>query len=112
MLAVGLLWSLGALQAVGASMPFTIGYVLSGLAFVPFTHLILAYPTGGSALRPLDRAAVLALVTLGAALAITLVDPSPIPACDDCPESAFLIADRPGPPGRSPCALSLGAAGA
>ena len=37
---------------------FTIGYVLSGLAFVPFTLLILSYPTGR--LRPTDRWFVLA----------------------------------------------------
>jgi PAS domain S-box-containing protein len=96
MLAVGLLWSLGALQAADASLPFTIGFVVSGLAFVAFAYLILAYPTG--VLHREDRPlvwAVLALVPLGA-LAITLVDPSPVPACENCPESAFLIADRPG----------------
>jgi PAS domain S-box-containing protein len=96
MLAVGLLWALGALQATDASLPFTIGFVLSGLALAAFAYLILSYPTGH--LQPNDRGlvwAVLALVTLGP-LAVSLVDPSPIPTCENCPESAFLIADRPG----------------
>jgi PAS domain S-box-containing protein len=96
MLTVGLLWSLGALQATNASLPLTVGFVLSGLAFVAFAHLILSYPTGMLAAedRPLVWA-VLGIVTLGP-LAITLFDPTPIPTCEDCPESAFLIADRPG----------------
>jgi PAS domain S-box-containing protein len=95
MLGVGLLWSLGALQASDASLPFTIGFVLSGVALAAFAYLILSYPTGR--LQPHDRGlvwAVLALVTLGP-LAVALVDPSPIPTCENCPESAFLISDRP-----------------
>ena len=94
MLAVGLLWSLGALQLANGSLLFTLGYVLGGVAFVAFAHLILSYPTGR--LRPGDEWivwAVLALVTVGP-FVVTLVDPSPIPGCDDCPESAFLVADR------------------
>ncbi len=96
MLAVGLLWSVGALQLVEAPFWFTLGYVLSGVAFVAFSHLILSYPTGR--LHPGDEWIVwivLALVTLGP-LAISLVDPTPIPGCEDCPESAFLVTDRPG----------------
>jgi PAS domain S-box-containing protein len=95
MLAVGLLWSVGALQLADGSLVFTIGYLLSGLAFVAFAHLILSYP--GGRLHPGDEWivwAVLATVTLGP-LAISLFDPSPIPGCDDCPESAFLVSDRP-----------------
>jgi len=41
MLAVGLLWSLGALQLASNSLLFTLGYVLGGVAFVAFAHLIL-----------------------------------------------------------------------
>jgi PAS domain S-box-containing protein len=96
MLAVGLLWAIGSLQLADSPLLFTIGYVLSGLAFVAVAFLILAYPTGR--LHSGDEWiiwAVLAVVTLGP-LAISLVDPSPIPACDDCPDSAFLVADRPG----------------
>jgi PAS domain S-box-containing protein len=96
MLAVGLLWSLGALQAADDSFPFTLGFVVSGVAFAAFAYLILSYPTGQ--LRPADRPlvwAVLAVVTLGP-LAIAFVDPSPLPACENCPESAFLVTDSPG----------------
>ena len=96
MLAVGLLWSLGALQLAERPFWFTLGYVLCGVAFVAFAHLILSYPTGR--LRPGDEWLVwivLALVTLGP-LAVSLVDPTPIPGCDDCPQSAFLVTDRPG----------------
>ena len=39
MLAVGLLWSLGALQASDNATLFTLGYALSGLAFIPFVPL-------------------------------------------------------------------------
>ncbi|HEX2303871.1 MAG TPA: PAS domain S-box protein [Gaiella sp.] len=109
MMAVGLLWSLGALQATNTSLPFTVGFVLSGLAFAAFAHLILSYPTG--LLRREDRPlvwAVLGLVTLGP-LAITLVDPSPIPTCENCPESAFLVADRPGLTRAVTVALTLSA---
>jgi PAS domain S-box-containing protein len=110
MLAVGLLWALAALLAADDSLPFTLGYVVGGLAFVAFAHLILSYPTGR--LRSGDRwlvCAVLAVVTLGP-LAITLVDPTPIPACDECPESAFLVADRSGLAGAADIVFALSAA--
>ena len=95
MLTVGLLWAIPALLAANRSLLFTLGYVLGGLAFVAFAYLILSYPTGW--LRSGDRWlvwAVLAVVTLGP-LATTLVDPTPIPTCDTCPDSAFLVTDRP-----------------
>lgn len=110
MLAVGLLWSVGALQLADRPLVFTIGYLLSGLAFVAFAHLILSYP--GGRLQPGDEWivwAVLAIVTLGP-LAISLVDPTPIPGCDDCPESALLVADRPGLARLAGFALGLSAA--
>ena len=59
MLAVGLLWSVGALQLAERPFWFTIGYVLSGVAFVAFAHLILSYPTGqapsGGRMARVDR---------------------------------------------------------
>ena len=111
MLAVGLLWSVGALQLADSPLVFTIGYLLSGLAFVAFAHLILSYPSGR--LRPGDEWivwAVLAIVTLGP-LAISLFDRSPIPACDDCPESAFLVTDSTALARAAGSALGLAAAG-
>jgi len=110
MLAVGLLWSVGALQLASSPLVFTLGYLFSGLAFVAFAHLILSYP--GGRLHPGDEWivwAVLAIVTLGP-LAVTLFDPSPIPACDDCPESAFLVVDRPALTHAASLALGLSAA--
>jgi PAS domain S-box-containing protein len=110
MLAVGLLWSLGALQLANESLLFTLGYVLGGVAFVAFAHLILSYP--GGRLRPGDEWivwAVLALVTAGP-LVVSLVDPSPVAGCSDCPESAFLVADRPGLAQTANVLIALGAA--
>jgi PAS domain S-box-containing protein len=110
MLAVGLLWSLGALQVTSGSLPFTIGYLLSGLAFVAFAHLILSYPTGH--LRPGDRWlvwGVLVVVVLGPLL-VTLFDPTPIPTCDSCPKSAFLVNDSPRLARAAGVVLALGAA--
>ena len=110
MLAVGLLWSVGALQLADRPTVFTIGYLLSGLAFVAFAHLILSYPSGR--LHPGDEWivwAVLAIVTLGP-LAISLVDDSPIPGCDDCPESAFLVTDSTALARAAGFALGLSAA--
>ena len=96
MLAVGLLWSLGSLQAADGSIAFTLGYLLSGLAFVPFTLLVLSYPTGRLPAR--DRwivGAVASIVTLGP-LTVLLVDETPIAGCGDCPENALLVSDLPG----------------
>ena len=110
MLAVGLLWSLGALQLASHSLLFTLGYVLGGVAFVAFAHLILSYP--GGRLRPGDEWivwAVLALVTLGPLL-VSFVDPTPVRGCSDCPESAFLVSDRPALAQTANIALALGAA--
>jgi PAS domain S-box-containing protein len=110
MLAVGLLWSLGALQVTSGSLPFTIGYLLSGLAFVAFAHLILSYPTGH--LRPGDRWlvwGVLVVVSVGPLL-VTFFDPTPIPTCDTCPDSAFLVDDSPRLARAAGIALALGAA--
>ena len=95
MLTVGLLWSLGALEAADGAWPFTIGYLLSGLSFVAFAHLILSYPTGH--MRPGDGRlvwGVLGIVVAGP-LMVALLDPTPIPTCDDCPRSAILAVDSP-----------------
>jgi len=110
MLSVGLLWSLGALQVTSGSLPFTIGYLLSGLAFVAFAHLILSYPTGR--LHPGDRWlvwGVLVVVVLGPLL-VTFFDPTPIPTCDSCPKSAFLVSDSPRLARAAGVVLALGAA--
>ena len=110
MLTVGLLWSLGALEAADGAWPFTIGYLLSGLSFVAFAHLILSYPTGH--VRPGDGRlvwGVLGIVVAGP-LMVALLDPTPIPTCDDCPRSAILAVDSPAAARAAGVVLALGAA--
>jgi len=110
MLTVGLLWSLGALEAADGAWPFTIGYLLSGLSFVAFAHLILSYPTGH--MRPGDVRlvwGVLGIVVAGP-LMVALLDPTPIPTCDDCPRSAILAVDSPTAARAAGVVLALGAA--
>jgi PAS domain S-box-containing protein len=110
MLTVGLLWSLGALEAADGAWPFTIGYLLSGLSFVAFAHLILSYPTGH--MRRGDGRlvwGVLGIVVAGP-LMVALFDPTPIPTCDDCPRSAILAADNPTAARAAGVVFALGAA--
>ena len=110
MLTVGLLWSLGALQAADSAWPFTIGYLLSGLSFVAFAHLILSYPTGH--MRPGDGRLVWGVlgIVLAGPLLVALLDPTPIPTCDDCPRNAILAVDSPAAARAAGIVLALGAA--
>ena len=110
MLLVGLVWALGSLQASESPRVFTAGFLLSALAFVPFTWLILSYPTGvlSRADRPL-LAAVAATVTLGP-LGVALTDTSPIAGCTDCPGSTVAIVDSAGLARAAALAYALAAA--
>jgi PAS domain S-box-containing protein len=110
MLTVGLLWSLGALQAADSAWPFTVGYLLSGLSFVAFAHLILSYPTGH--MRPGDGRLVWGVlgIVLAGPLLVALLDPTPIPTCDDCPRNAILAVDSPAAARAAGIVLALGAA--
>ena len=110
MLTVGLLWSLGALEAADGSWPFTIGYLLSGVSFVAFAHLILSYPTGH--MRPGDGRLVWGVlgIVLAGPLMVALLDPTPVPTCDDCPRSAILVVDSPAAARAAGLVLALGAA--
>ena len=110
MLSVGLLWSLGALQAADSAWPFTIGYLLSGLSFVAFAHLILSYPTGH--MRPGDGHLVWGVlgIVLAGPLLVALLDPTPIPTCDNCPRNAILAVDSPPAARAAGIVLALGAA--
>ncbi len=110
MLSVGLLWSLGALQAADSAWPFTIGYLLSGLSFVAFAHLILSYPTGH--MRPGDGRLVWGVlgIVLAGPLLVALLDPTPIPTCDNCPRNAILAVDSPPAARAAGIVLALGAA--
>ncbi len=110
MLTVGLLWSLGALEAADSAWAFTIGYLLSGLSFVAFAHLILSYPTGR--MRPGDGRLVWGVlgIVLAGPLMLALLDPTPIPTCDDCPKNAILAVDSPAAARAAGLVLALGAA--
>lgn len=95
--ATGYVWFVAALNESGDSWLFTIGFVLGNLIWVPFTALVLAYPTGRFETR-LERALpVVTGVALGVpALLAALLDTSPAIGCDTCPESAIALTDRPG----------------
>jgi PAS domain S-box-containing protein len=95
--ATGYVWPLGALTSSPNEWVFTIGYVLGDLVWIPFTALVLAYPTGRLATR-LERAIPLAAgaLVVSTALAQLLFDPDPAPErCDDCAGSAIVISDAP-----------------
>ena len=94
--ATGYLWFLSALTESNDSWVFSIGFLLGGLAFVPFAALLLSHPTGRFSSR-LDAAFPLVvggmLISLSAA--VLLVDPTPLPSCETCPENALLLVDSP-----------------
>jgi PAS domain S-box-containing protein len=94
--AVGYLWALGALAEADDEVVFTAGYLLGNLAFIPFTALVLAFPTGRLAPRP-DRLivrATAAFVLIGPAL-LLLFDEHPAGCPDSCPGSAIVVTDSP-----------------
>ncbi len=94
--AVGFLWFLGALTESNYSWIYIAGFVLGGLAFVPFSALLLTHPTGRFDTR-FDRAFpwIVGAVVVGLALAIALVDPTPSPECADCPDNPLAVTDAP-----------------
>ena len=94
--AVGYLWFVGALADSNNPWLFAIGIVVGGLAFVPFSALLLAHPTGRFD-TPLDRAfpAVVGVVLVAFATAIVLVDETPLPECESCPENPLVVVDSP-----------------
>ncbi len=92
--AVGYLWFLGALSSANNAWLFTFGVFIGGVAFGPLTALALVHPTGrfGSRFEATVPWLVVALV-VGFPLAIVLVDPTPDPTCDDCPENMLNVVD-------------------
>jgi PAS domain S-box-containing protein len=93
----GYVWAFGALTLMTNEWLFAIGFVLGDLVWIPFTALVLAYPTGRFASR-LERTIPIAAGVLVATTSIfkLLFDPTPAPTrCDDCPGSAILVADQP-----------------
>ena len=97
MLAVGFLWSLGALDAANHPILFGLGILLGALAFLPFAALLLSFPTGRLEHR-VDRAIVVATAVLVTVLplAFVLVAAEPfVDGCDRCPENGLLVWDAP-----------------
>jgi PAS domain S-box-containing protein len=95
--AVGYLWFLGALSSANNAWLFTIGMIVGGIAFGPLTALALVHPTGRFGSR--FEAAVPWIVVgalVGFSTAIALVDPTPDPSCDDCPENMLNVVDASG----------------
>jgi PAS domain S-box-containing protein len=95
--AVGYLWFVGALTDANDPWLFAIGILVGGLAFVPFAALLLAHPTGRFD-TPFERAypLVVGATLLAVATAVLLVDSSPLPSCETCPENPVLVVDSPG----------------
>ena len=96
--ATGYLWLLNALTDSTNEWVFSAGFVVGELVWVPFTALVLAYPTGQ--LRGRLEAAipvVVGLLLTTTSLLVLLFDASPAPErCEGCPGSAIVVTDRPG----------------
>jgi PAS domain S-box-containing protein len=94
MLAVALLWALGALQLTSSSLLFSFGGIAEQLAFAPLAHLLLAYPTGRLE-RPYHRRLVLAVwaTVFAGPLLISIFDRRAM-SCHGCPDSAFVVWDN------------------
>jgi len=95
MVAVGFSLFIGALNESNTDVPFTLGFVFGGLFVAIFIHLLLAFPSGR-----LTTSFERKLVPFGYGLTILLplslsfvTDPL-VHGCDECPSSAFLIADN------------------
>jgi PAS domain S-box-containing protein len=91
--ATGYVWFLGALQESSNDRLFTIGFLLGNLVWVPFTALVLAYPTGVFESR-LQRAfpPVTGVVLTVPALLAALLDSRPESDCSSgCANSAIAV---------------------
>ena len=94
--AVGYLWFLGALTESNNPWVYTAGFVLGGVALIPFAALLLAHPTGRFETR-FDGLFpwIVGVVIVSFSLAIALVDPTLDPGCEDCPENPLALTDLP-----------------
>ena len=90
--ATGYAWLLPALTSADDPWVFTIGFLVGSLAWGPFAHLVLAYPTGHIQTRfhRVFVGLVYALV-IGEALALLLFDGADEVCGDDCPESTIAV---------------------
>ena len=90
--ATGYVWFFGALQQSSNDWLFTVGFLVGNLVWVPFTALVLAYPTGQFETRfqrlfPIVTGVVLAVPALVAAL----LDSRPASDCPECADSAIAL---------------------
>jgi PAS domain S-box-containing protein len=96
--AVGYFGFLNGLTASTNEWVFALGFAAEGFIWIPFTALILAFPTGQLETR-LARAipgAVGALLT-ASSVALLLFDSTPAPErCEDCPGSPIVVTELPG----------------
>ncbi len=90
--ATGFAWLLGALVTADNTWIFTAGFLVSSLAWGPFAHLILAYPSGLLQTRG-QRILVGATyaLTFVEALALALLGGSDEVCGGECPESAITV---------------------
>jgi PAS domain S-box-containing protein len=98
MLATGYVWFLAALGDSENAWIYSIGYTFGNLVWVPFTALVLAYPSGQLVTRT-ERAipVVTGVLLTSTALLTLLFDPLPGPGdCDGCPGSPIVVSERPG----------------
>lgn len=94
--AVGYLWFLGALTESNNPWVYTAGFVLGGVALIPFAALLLAHPTGRFETR-FDGLFpwIVGVVVVSFSLVTALVDPTLDPRCEDCPENPLALTDLP-----------------
>ncbi len=91
--ATGYLWFIAALTESNNSWVWTVGFILSNLALVSFSALILAYPDGCLSVRDVSLVGVGGLAAIGGNLLVALIDESPATQCESCPASAIAVVD-------------------
>jgi signal transduction histidine kinase len=99
MVAVGFVWSIGALSASDNPGVFIIGVLVSPLAYALLLHMLVAFPSGRLRTRWERFLVGLAyfdttVVTLVAVLFHETADHAD--ACEGCPSNPILISDQPG----------------
>ena len=94
--AVGYLWFLGALTESNNPWVYATGFVLGGVALIPFAALLLAHPTGRFETR-FDGLFpwIVGVVVVSFSVATALVDPTLDPGCEDCPQNPLALTDLP-----------------
>jgi PAS domain S-box-containing protein len=109
--AVGYLGFLNGLSASQNEWVFAFGFVVEALIWVPFTALVLSFPTGelrGRLAHAIPPTTGALLVT--STVALLLVDEKLAPeSCTDCPESPIAVAESQGLAGAIEAATTFGA---